>query len=152
MRWINTRPSRGAQLALTLLPFVLLIVAYTFGSVARLAENANDKLLPGLAGFADAIDRLAFIADPRTGQYLLWSDSGASLIRLFAGLGISTITALVIADRHAALSQGVALPLRRRHLDGAAAGAAADPLYRHGARRSLQDRADRDRRGANDDP
>ncbi|MGO6900454.1 ABC transporter permease, partial [Rhizobium ruizarguesonis] len=63
MRWINTRPSRGAQLALTLLPFVLLIVAYTVGSAARLAENANDKLLPGLAGFADAIDRLDFIAD-----------------------------------------------------------------------------------------
>ncbi|CAN7738729.1 ABC transporter permease [Rhizobium leguminosarum] len=96
MRWINTRPSRGAQLALTLLPFVLLIVAYTFGSAARLAENANDKLLPGLAGFADAIDRLAFIADPRTGEYLLWSDTDASLMRLFAGLGISTITALVI--------------------------------------------------------
>jgi len=96
MRWINTRPSRGAQLALTLLPFVLLIVAYTFGSVARLAENANDKLLPGLAGFVDAIDRLAFIADPRTGEYLLWSDTGASLVRLLAGLGISTITALVI--------------------------------------------------------
>ena len=96
MRWINTKPSRGAQLALTLLPFVLLVVAYTFGSAARLAENANDKLLPGLAGFADAIDRLAFIADPRTGEYLLWSDTGASLVRLFAGLGISTITALVI--------------------------------------------------------
>ncbi|NKL36315.1 ABC transporter permease subunit [Rhizobium leguminosarum bv. viciae] len=96
MRWINTRPSRGAQLALTLLPFVLLIVAYTFGSAARLAENANDKLLPGLAGFADAVDRMAFIADPRTGQYLLWSDTWASLVRLFAGLGISTITALVI--------------------------------------------------------
>ncbi|MBY5369912.1 ABC transporter permease subunit [Rhizobium leguminosarum] len=96
MRWINTRPSRGAQLALTLLPFVLLIVAYTVGSAARLAANANDKLLPGLAGFADAIDRLAFIADPRTGQYLLWSDTVASLVRLFAGLGISMIIALVI--------------------------------------------------------
>ena len=58
MRWINTRPSRGAQLALTLLPFVLLIVAYTVGSAARLAENANDKLLPGFAGFADAIDQV----------------------------------------------------------------------------------------------
>ncbi|MGO7216483.1 ABC transporter permease, partial [Rhizobium ruizarguesonis] len=54
MRGINTRPSRGAQLALTLLPFVLLIGAYTVGSAARLAQNANDKLLPGLAGFADA--------------------------------------------------------------------------------------------------
>ncbi|MDO9416245.1 ABC transporter permease [Pararhizobium sp.] len=96
MRWINTRPSRGAQFTLMLLPFVLMLAAYVAGSVSRLADNANDKLLPGLSGLATAIDRMAFIADPRTGEYLLWSDTGASLIRLFAGLGISTATALLI--------------------------------------------------------
>ena len=96
MRWINTRPGRGAQLTLLLLPFVLLIAAYSAGSVARLAENPSDKLLPNLAGFADAINRMAFLPDPRTGEYLLWSDTVASLIRLFAGLGISTVMALVL--------------------------------------------------------
>ncbi|WP_095082168.1 ABC transporter permease [Mesorhizobium sophorae] len=96
MRWINTRPGRGTQLALMLFPFLLLAVAYGFGSAARLAENANDKLLPSLAGFADAIDRMAFVADQRTGDYLLWSDTRASLVRLFAGLGISTVIALLI--------------------------------------------------------
>ncbi|WP_087000676.1 ABC transporter permease [Rhizobium sullae] len=96
MRWINTRPSRGAQLTLTLLPFVLLIAAYGAGSIARLAENPNDKLLPGLSVFAEAINRLAFLPDTRTGDYLLWSDTVASLSRLFAGLGISTATALLI--------------------------------------------------------
>jgi len=96
MRWINTKPSRGAQFALMLLPFVLIFVSYVFGSTARLAENANDKLLPNLSGFVQAIDRMAFVADQRTGEYLLWSDTWASLIRLFAGLGISTVTALLI--------------------------------------------------------
>ncbi|QPB23610.1 ABC transporter permease subunit [Rhizobium sp. 007] len=96
MRWINIKPSRGAQFALMLIPFVLLIVAYAFGSAARLSENANDKLLPTLSGFAQAIERMAFIADQRTGDYLFWSDTWASLIRLFAGLGISTATALLI--------------------------------------------------------
>ncbi|SCW47229.1 NitT/TauT family transport system permease protein [Rhizobium mongolense subsp. loessense] len=96
MRWINLKPSRGAQFALMLMPFVLLIVAYAFGSAARLSENANDKLLPTLAGFSQAIERMAFIADQRTGEYLFWSDTWASLIRLFAGLGISTATALLI--------------------------------------------------------
>lgn len=96
MRWINTKPSRGAQLALMLMPFVLLIVAYGFGAAARLSENANDKLLPTLSGFVQAIERMAFIADQRTGEYLFWSDTWASLIRLFAGLGISTATALLI--------------------------------------------------------
>jgi NitT/TauT family transport system permease protein len=96
MRWINTKPSRGAQLALLALPFAILIVAYATGSAERLAANANDKLLPGLSGFADAINRLAFLPDQRTGEYILWSDTSASLIRLFAGLGISTALALVI--------------------------------------------------------
>ncbi len=96
MRWINTRPSKGAQLALVLLPFLLLVIAYAFGSAARLAENGNDKLLPTLSVLADAINRMAFVADPRTGAYLLWSDTSASLVRLLSGLGISTVIALVV--------------------------------------------------------
>ncbi|MBB4273224.1 ABC transporter permease [Rhizobium mongolense] len=96
MRWINIKPGRGAQFALMLMPFVLLIIAYAFGSAARLSENANDKLLPTLSGLSQAIERMAFIADQRTGEYLFWSDTWASLIRLFAGLGISTATALLI--------------------------------------------------------
>lgn len=96
MRWINTRPSNGARLALAVLPFAAVLVAYTIGSAARLAENANDKLLPGFAGFAEAINRLAFVADARTGDIVLWTDTLASLVRLFSGLGIATAIALVI--------------------------------------------------------
>ena len=95
MRWINTPPSRGMRLALVLLPFALVILAYAVGSASRLAVNPSDKLLPSLAGFADAINRMAFIPDQRTGDYLLWSDTKASLIRLLAGLGISTLMALL---------------------------------------------------------
>ncbi len=96
MRWINTRPSGGARLALAALPFAAVLVAYTIGSAARLSANANDKLLPGLTGFADAINRMAFIPDPRTGDIVLWTDTIASLIRLFSGLGIATALALTI--------------------------------------------------------
>lgn len=96
MRWINSKPSSGARLALTLAPFGAVAIAYAVGSAARLAENANDKLLPGLAAFADAINRVAFIPDVRTGDYVLWADTAASLGRLFAGLGISTLAALLI--------------------------------------------------------
>jgi NitT/TauT family transport system permease protein len=71
-------------------------MAYTLGSAQRLAENANDKLLPSFVGFADAINRLAFIPDARTGDIVLWSDTLASLIRLGSGLGIATLIALVI--------------------------------------------------------
>ncbi|MGV2016986.1 ABC transporter permease [Agrobacterium sp. 22-223-1] len=96
MRWINSRPSNGARLGLAVLPFAAVLIAYTVGSAARLAENANDKLLPGFAGLADAINRLAVIPDARTGDILLWTDTAASLVRLFSGLGIATAMALAI--------------------------------------------------------
>jgi NitT/TauT family transport system permease protein len=96
MRWINSKPTRGQTLLLALLPFAMVLAAYIFGSATRLSANPNDKLLPGLSDFADAIQRMAFIPDPRTGEILLWSDTMASLFRIFAGLGISTAIALIV--------------------------------------------------------
>ncbi|MBT9369722.1 ABC transporter permease subunit [Rhizobium sp. CSW-27] len=96
MRWINSHPGNGSRLALALLPFILLVVAYMIGSAERLAENPNDKLLPGFAALGEAISRMAFVADVRTGDYLLWSDTIASLQRLSAGLGIATAIALLL--------------------------------------------------------
>ncbi|SIQ34900.1 NitT/TauT family transport system permease protein [Rhizobium sp. RU35A] len=96
MRWINSHPGAGARLTLALMPFVLLLLAYMIGSAERLADNPNDKLLPGLVALGDAINRMALVPDVRSGQYLLWSDTVASLGRLFAGLGIATAIALLL--------------------------------------------------------
>jgi NitT/TauT family transport system permease protein len=96
MRWINARPSNGARLSLALLPFILVLAVYMIGSAERLADNANDKLLPGLSVLVETINRMAFVADPRTGDFLLWSDTAASLTRLGVGLGISTVIALLL--------------------------------------------------------
>jgi NitT/TauT family transport system permease protein len=96
MRWINTKPSPAVQTLLMLTPFVLLVIAYGVGSAARLADNPSDKLLPALQSMVDAINRMAFLPDPRTGDYLFWSDTAASLTRLFAALGISTLLALLV--------------------------------------------------------
>jgi NitT/TauT family transport system permease protein len=96
MRWINTKPNRTTQLVLMLLPFALLVVAYALGSAIRLADNPADKLLPALTALTDAINRMAFMPDARTGEYLLWSDTAASLGRLGAALGIATAIALVV--------------------------------------------------------
>jgi NitT/TauT family transport system permease protein len=95
MRWINTKPSPAVTTLLMLTPFVLLVVAYGLGSAARLADNPSDKLLPALQSMVDAINRMAFIPDARTGEYILWSDTVASLYRLFSALAISTVIALV---------------------------------------------------------
>lgn len=107
MRAINIRPGRGGALALGLLPFAALAVAYLTGSALRLAENPSDKLLPALTTLAASIDLLAFTPDRRTGQYLLWADTLASLTRLAWGMGIAAVLALVLG-----LLAGV-LPLMR---------------------------------------
>jgi NitT/TauT family transport system permease protein len=96
MRWINRRPSRAGEVALLCLPFLALVAAYLLGSAARLAANPSDKLLPSADQLWAAIERMAFLPDPRTGAYLLWSDTGASLMRLGAGLAIATAIALIL--------------------------------------------------------
>ena len=96
MRAINRHPSRTLRLGLALLPFVALLFAYVIGSRIRLAENPNDKLLPSFAAMGEAMYHYALQPDPRTGQYLLWSDTAASLTRLLIGLAISASFALVV--------------------------------------------------------
>jgi NitT/TauT family transport system permease protein len=96
MRLVNLRPSRGQALALAAAPFALTAAAYLLFSHLRLAENPNDKLLPSLQKMAGAVADLAARADPRTGDYILWVDTAASLERLFVALAISTVSALIV--------------------------------------------------------
>lgn len=93
MRIINRIPGRGLSLMLAALPFIALIVAYLIGSQTRLAINPADKVLPSLAQMGGAIYEYAFVADKRTGEYLLWSDTFISLWRLCSGLTISVLIA-----------------------------------------------------------
>jgi len=93
-RLINRRPARGPSILLGALPFAGAVAAYTIFSALRYAENPSDKLLPGLYALSEAVVRMGFTPDVRTGQYLLWVDSGASLRRLGLGLLSATLLAL----------------------------------------------------------
>jgi NitT/TauT family transport system permease protein len=95
-RLINQRPGRGGSLMLSLLPFILLICAYVYYSHARLAENPGDKLLPAPATIAATVHRYAFEEDERSGDYLWWTDSWASMKRLLTALGISAVIGLIL--------------------------------------------------------
>jgi NitT/TauT family transport system permease protein len=95
MRLINRRPGKGNAVFLMLLPFILLIAIYFIGATARHADNPDDKLLPSAVQMADAVKSYAFTEDKRTGEYLLWVDTAASLKRLGTGLAISAAFALV---------------------------------------------------------
>lgn len=93
-RLINQRPGRGAGVLLSMLPFLLIACAYVFYSHARLAENPGDKLLPAPSTIAATLHRFAFEEDERSGDYLLWTDTGASLARLGAALAVSAVAGL----------------------------------------------------------
>ncbi len=93
-RLINRRPGRAASVWLAALPFVLLIAVYLSASSARLAENPNDKLLPAPAAMAAAVERMAFEADRRSGEVLLWVDTAASLQRLLTGVAVAALIGL----------------------------------------------------------
>jgi NitT/TauT family transport system permease protein len=78
-----------------MVPFLAAIAVYFIFSALRLADNPNDKLLPGLGSFGAAIQRVALNRDTRTGEILLWLDTFSSLRRLALGLGVATILGLV---------------------------------------------------------
>ena len=94
-RLLNQEPDRAGKIALGLLPIVLLVLAYWLASDARLAENPNDKLMPAFSSFVDAIDRLAFEPNKRSGEYLFWNDTAASLQRIAIGVALSALIGLV---------------------------------------------------------
>ena len=95
-RLLNARPHGGGGVLLGLLPILALLIIYLVASSARHAENPRDRILPTPAAMGAAIKTMAFEADPRTGEIPLVADTKASLVRLGAGLGLATGTALIL--------------------------------------------------------
>lgn len=96
MRLMNRRPGRALSLVLAILPFVAVAIAYVVASDIRLGANPADKLLPSPAAIAEAVGRMAFAPDPRSGDYLMLADTLASLGRLLSGLSIATLVGLSV--------------------------------------------------------
>jgi len=96
LRLINARPSRVTAFFLGALPFLAVAIAYLIASGERLAANPNDKLLPSPGQMWSAFLDLATVPDKRSGDLILWVDTYASLLRLFAGVGAATLAALVL--------------------------------------------------------
>jgi NitT/TauT family transport system permease protein len=107
MRWVTATPRRSRSVLLGAVPLVVLGLAYLIAAAARHADNPADKILPLPAAMAAAMAGLVFEADPLSGQYLFWADTLASLWRLGMGLGIATISALLVG-----LVLGVLPPVR----------------------------------------
>jgi NitT/TauT family transport system permease protein len=93
---MNIMPARGSRLLLAAIPFILIIIVYALGSAERRAANPEDKLLPPASEMATSMKRLAAEPDRRSGEYVLWVDTAASLQRLALGLGIATAVGLAL--------------------------------------------------------
>jgi NitT/TauT family transport system permease protein len=93
---VHAAPSPRLRWALGLAPFVLLVAVYLAASHVRLAENPDDKILPSVAQMADAVDRLAFTPDERSGEYVMLQDTLSSLKRLAVGIGLAAIVGLLL--------------------------------------------------------
>ncbi|MEJ2362002.1 MAG: ABC transporter permease [Gammaproteobacteria bacterium] len=109
-RVLNIKPGRAGKLFLGALPFLLTLLVYLWISDARLSVNPHEKLMPAFSSFAHAIHTLAFEPSVRTGQYLFWADTLASLKRLFTGVGFAALIGLIFG-----LLNG-AIPLMRANL------------------------------------
>ncbi|MEJ5979040.1 ABC transporter permease [Novosphingobium sp. PS1R-30] len=96
MRWVNRQIDRSGRILLGSLPILLLVLLYLFLAAQRHAANPMDKILPLPTGMAEAMAALLFQPDQLTGQLVFWADTLASLQRLGIGLGIATLSALVV--------------------------------------------------------
>lgn len=91
---VHAQQSKWLKVLLGSLPFVLLVVVYLWASDVRHEENPDDKLLPTATQMVEAITPMMFEENVRTGKYLFWSDTLASLQRLAIGVGIAYLVAL----------------------------------------------------------
>jgi NitT/TauT family transport system permease protein len=91
---LHAQPRGAMRVVLIALPFVLAIALYLFASHQRHLENPNDKLLPAVTQMVDAVDRMAFEKDARSGNYLMLRDTLASLTRLGLGVALAAVVGL----------------------------------------------------------
>lgn len=95
-RLINLTPSKPTRLLLGIIPFIVILFIYLLASEARLADNADDKLLPGFSSMGEAMKGLALEPSKRTGELLFWQDTLSSLHRLALGIFIAAIIGFTI--------------------------------------------------------
>jgi len=107
MRWVNRKPGKGDRLLLGIAPIALLLLVYLVLAAQRHELNPADKILPLPGAMVSGLSALLFQPDQLSGKLVFWADTLASLQRLGIGLGISTLTALIVG-----LVLGVLPPVR----------------------------------------
>jgi NitT/TauT family transport system permease protein len=93
---LHAKPPISLNWSLAVLPFVLLLFVYLASSNLRLEQNPDDKLLPSFSRMTNAVKKMAFTKDERTGEYLMLLDTISSLRRLSIGVVLASLLGLVV--------------------------------------------------------
>ncbi len=99
-------PSKPLKTVLASLLFILCLGLYITASHVRHANNPHDKILPGITQMGEAMGRMAFERDSRTGTYPLLGDTLSSMSRLLAGVLAAALLGLIIGI-HMGLFPGI---------------------------------------------
>jgi NitT/TauT family transport system permease protein len=95
MRLINRKPGFVAGIALMIIPFILVLLFYSWGSSVRRADNPQDKLLPPISEIVATAQRVTTEPSKRTGEIVFWKDTFSSLQRLGIAVAIAAALGLV---------------------------------------------------------
>lgn len=93
---IHARPPAWLKWLLAAIPFVLVIGLYVTASDMRHAANPKDKLLPTISQMGNAVKRMAFEPNKRSGEYLMLNDTLSSLRRIGYGVLIAAVGGLLL--------------------------------------------------------
>lgn len=89
------KPSGRLRIFLTALPFVITLAVYITASQVRHADNPGDKILPTFSQMGEAVHRMAFEVDQRTGERLMLTDTVSSLRRIIIGIIAASLLGLI---------------------------------------------------------
>jgi NitT/TauT family transport system permease protein len=93
---VHADPTGWKKVVLAILPFLALILLYSYVSHVRHIDNPDDKLFPTFVQMKNAVAKLAFTQDVRTGEYTMLHDTVVTVRRLFYGLSLSVVVGFLL--------------------------------------------------------
>ena len=93
---IHAEPPRWLNLALLIIPFLVIVIIYLIAADIRYRDNPKDKLVPTVGKMVETTKKMAFSKDRRTEKYLLLDDTLTTLKRLGIGILISAIVGFLL--------------------------------------------------------
>lgn len=92
---LHASPGKKLAFFLMLIPFIVVVTLYAFGSEYRHSVNPDDKIMPTIMKLADTTADYVVKKD-RKGNYILLNDIISSMKRLVVAVGVAAIVGLLV--------------------------------------------------------